>query len=114
MQWLASMLGVSDMTIRRDLGRLEASGMLRRTHGGAVGGDVRLMEVPFGPRKSEHAREKQAIAMAAVNLVKPGENLILDAGSTTYMIAVLLKNRHLQGLTGVSQAKVGDLKGSWG
>lgn len=96
---LAGMLHVSEMTIRRDLRQLECSGLLRRTHGGAVASDRLLVETPYRAKRHEHVRQKQAIAGAAVALIKPGESVILDAGSTTYFIAMLLKNRPPDDLT---------------
>ncbi len=99
---LAGMLRVSEMTIRRDLRQLECSGLLRRTHGGAVANDRLLAETPYRAKRHEHVRQKQAIARAAVDLIKPGESIILDAGSTTYFIAMLLRNRPPDGLTVVT------------
>jgi DeoR family fructose operon transcriptional repressor len=99
---LAGMLRVSEMTIRRDLRQLECLGLLRRTHGGAVANDRLLVETPYRAKRHEHVRQKQAIAGAAVALIKPGESIILDAGSTTYFIAMLLKNRPPDSLTVVT------------
>lgn len=99
---LAALLRVSEMTIRRDLRQLESSGLLRRTHGGAVANDRLLVETPYRAKRHEHVRQKQAIAGAAVDLIKPGESVILDAGSTTYFIATLLKSRPPDGLTVVT------------
>jgi len=89
---LADMLGVSQMTIRRDLDRLEYSGQVRRTHGGAVLADRMVFEFNFVNRRLANQTAKRAIAAEAVKFVKPGNRLILDNGTTTLELAHLLKD----------------------
>jgi DeoR/GlpR family transcriptional regulator of sugar metabolism len=93
---LASRLNVSRETIRRDLKQLEAAGLIRRTHGGALVGPS-ISEQPFRDRLAARTAEKQAIATAAVDLVKPGDCCFIDAGSTTSAFA-----KALAGVEGVS------------
>ncbi|MEB8431432.1 DeoR/GlpR family DNA-binding transcription regulator [Cocleimonas sp. KMM 6892] len=79
---LAEFLSVSRETVRRDLLELENSGLIDRVHGGAVlanKGD----EAPFEKRKNVQTRAKQDIARKAVSLIKPGESIMVDAGTTT-------------------------------
>ena len=90
---LAELLGVTPMTIRRDLSELEREDMLRRVHGAAVLGSER----GYAEKAGERRDEKRAIAERAVSLVRPGDTLFLDAGTTTYEIAQLLLD--FEGLT---------------
>jgi DeoR/GlpR family transcriptional regulator of sugar metabolism len=87
---MAAVLGVSEMTIRRDLDRLEANGYVRRTHGGAVLAERLVFEFGFAARRQANHAAKAAIAAAAVKLIRPGDRLILDAGTTTLELARLL------------------------
>ena len=78
---------VSEMTIRRDLALLEQLGYLTRTHGGVIARNRLFLENSFPQREKEHIAEKKAIARRAVQIVQPGENVILDTGTTTLYIA---------------------------
>jgi len=86
-------LGVSPATVRRDLEALERLGQLRRVHGGAVSVETRLEEPLFEDKAATAARQKHRIARAALALVKPGEALYLDGGSTVLELARLLRGR---------------------
>ncbi len=88
---LSDTLGVSDMTIRRDLGRLHQRGLLEKTYGGAAalpGGA--LHEPGFRTKSAQMQLQKSAIAAAAAELVMPGTAIGLSAGTTTYMLALRL------------------------
>ena len=85
-QRIANELGVSRETVRRDVLRLEASGDLRRVHGGILAG-VAEAEPPLQLRTKTNALEKRAIVRAAARLVLPGQSLFIDAGSTVSMLA---------------------------
>jgi DeoR/GlpR family transcriptional regulator of sugar metabolism len=85
-------LGVSEMTIRRDLAMLEKSSDVRRTHGGAVVAERMVFEFSYAVRQRERIKEKQEIAAAARKLVQPGQRVILDTGTTTLLLATLLKD----------------------
>jgi DeoR/GlpR family transcriptional regulator of sugar metabolism len=78
---------VSEMTIRRDLAYLEELGYVTRTRGGVVAKNRLFLESSFPQREKEHTEEKKAIAARAVELILPGENVILDTGTTTLYIA---------------------------
>ena len=87
---IAGMLHVSDMTVRRDLDALEAQGLIRRTHGGAVLLDPNIsVRDPYilGEQTTKNAREKNLIGIKAASLVQPHETIFLDSGSTTPFIA---------------------------
>src|SRR5262245_63473292 len=90
---LTSELGVSDMTIRRDLDALTQQGLLTKVHGGAtLAHDVQAttLEPGFLAKSSEQTAEKQAIAAAAATLVRPGTAIGLTAGTTTWHLAARL------------------------
>lgn len=90
---LRAELGVSLATIRRDLDALEAEGVLRRVHGGAVASDERPVELRFDDKAGARAAEKARIAAAAAALIGTGETLYLDSGSTVLALARLLAAR---------------------
>ena len=90
---LATAFHVSAPTVRADLTRLEDQGLLRRTHGGAIPISHTLYEPPYAQRQVMRYDEKRAIARLAASRVKDGETVMLDAGTTTHEIAILLKER---------------------
>lgn len=89
---LSENLGVDASTIRRDLDGLVRSGQAERTHGGArpVGGAV--FEIPYAIKEHERRDQKVAIARLAAERVKEGDSVILDSGSTTFQVAMALRN----------------------
>jgi len=89
---LAKELGVSEMTIRRDLAALEAKAQIQRTHGGAVLTERMILEFDYRERLELNRDAKRAIADEARKLVQPGQRLILDTGTTTLELATLLKD----------------------
>lgn len=90
---LAQELGVSEMTIRRDLERLAREGHLVRTYGGATAAAGLIHEQPFAAKAVSHTEEKERIGRAAAALVRDGDVVLLDAGSTTLATARCLKGR---------------------
>jgi len=94
---LAQKLGVSEMTIRRDLEWLSRKGQVVRTYGGAAPAAGLIGELPYAAKAVEHTEEKARIARAAAALVQEGDVVLLDAGSTTAAVARQLKGR--RGLT---------------
>ena len=92
---LVDMLGVSDMTVRRDLDTLARQGMLEKVHGGATAiADPSTSEPAFAEKSLRERAEKEAIAREAARLVRPGAAIGLSAGSTTWMLA-----HHLRGIS---------------
>lgn len=79
---LATCLGVSEVTARRDLLELEKAGYLKRVHGGAVKAPGRSTGRPYRVREKAATDRKQAIAVAAAQLVTSGDAIALDSGST--------------------------------
>lgn len=100
---IAAQLGVSEMTVRRDLTELEKEGRLARTHGGAVSTDLttivepglsattsRLNEPTFQARLAKNALPKRLIAEAAAQVASGLRTVALDVGTTTFLLARLL------------------------
>ena len=110
---LAREFDVSEMTIRRDLRRLERDGFVRRTYGGATTHLVRAFEVGVNARVLQHAREKRAIALEAVKHIGDVRVLFVGIGTTVEQFARLLPPR--DGLTVVtSSLAVASLLGTRG
>jgi DeoR/GlpR family transcriptional regulator of sugar metabolism len=85
---LMRQLGVSDMTVRRDLEALEAQGHLVKVHGGAtLLRDSAVHEPGFDTKRALEHEAKLAIARAAAALVEPGMAVAVSAGSTTYEVS---------------------------
>jgi DeoR/GlpR family transcriptional regulator of sugar metabolism len=90
---LAKAFGVTTETIRRDLDALSADGRLARTYGGAAAArDAR--EPAFHERQNRLVEERSRIGARAAALIKPGDVLMIDSGSTTLHFA-----RHLASLS---------------
>ncbi len=96
-------LGVSDMTVRRDLEVLDDQGLLEKVHGGATAlAGSALFEPGFTAKSSLQQAEKDAIADAAAALVEPGMAIGVSAGTTTYALAQRLAE--IPGLTVVTNS----------
>jgi len=93
----------SQVTIRKDLEVLHATGKIHRTHGGALPAHEGALEDPTLREKEKlHRKEKIQIASAAAEMVEEGQVVILDSGTTTTAIARAL--RHYQNLTIITNA----------
>jgi DeoR family transcriptional regulator of aga operon len=100
---LADRFGVSVVTVRSDLGALEALGRVRRVRGGAVPSGGLRHEPPLELAARENERQKAAIAAYAASLVQPGQVVVLDVGSTTTAVALeLVARRDLHDVTVVT------------
>lgn len=89
---LARRLGVSLETIRRDVKPLSEAGKVVRIHG-AVGLTGQIGEAPFDKRMRENAAAKQAIARAVADMIRDGDSVMLDTGTTTSFVARELTRR---------------------
>lgn len=98
-------LEASPATLRRDLDRLESSGVIERVRGGAKiaqdasANHTELQGAPFDQNITLHTAAKQAIGEAAASLCRPGEAVIIDGGSTTLQMCQHLGALNLQVLT---------------
>jgi DeoR family transcriptional regulator, fructose operon transcriptional repressor len=90
---LSELVDASSSTVRRDLSVLEARGVLRRTHGGARLVNPPSEEFIFTARDTHQLPEKEAIAKACAELIRPNQSLILDAGTTVYHVARYLESK---------------------
>ncbi len=91
---LSAQLGTTPATVRRDLEKLENEGAARRVHGGAYPGSTNAgVEVEFSLRMNFHPEAKRRIAAQAAALIKEGETVYLDAGTTAFMVAQELEGR---------------------
>src|SRR5687767_10233391 len=97
---LATSVGASVSTVRRDLAALEENGVVRRTHGGA-----RLIQAPksdefvFNVRDTRQVSEKESIGAACAALVHAGQNVIIDSGTTCFHVAKHLDEKVAQVIT---------------
>src|SRR3990172_12287217 len=84
---LARELGVSEMTIRRDIRRLERDGFVRQTYGGATAHLTRSFDLAFNARALERTREKRLIGMRATSLLGGARTIYLGIGTTAEQFA---------------------------
>jgi len=102
---LSAHLGVSEVSIRRDLQRLEKQGLLKRVHGGAVSISPETQGSLIQARLLDNRDKKARIGQAAASLISEGERIIMDSGSTTLQVAhsicgELLNSGNLTVITG--------------
>jgi len=90
---LASLFETSEVTIRNDLSEMESLGLLRRVHGGAVSTKKAYYEMSLNDRMDVNKEEKIRIAKACANLIKDGDTLMIDSGTTTCYLARELSER---------------------
>ena len=101
---LVGLTGASEATIRRDITALNDVGQLRKVRGGAerLHGEHSinsLMTPAFEETRLQNLAAKRAIAQAAANLVKDGEAIIVNGGTTTYCLGPYIAERKLHVLT---------------
>jgi DeoR/GlpR family transcriptional regulator of sugar metabolism len=99
---LTELLGVSDMTVRRDLEQLSSEGAARKVHGGAVLAGQVAFEPGFAAKSQLSQPAKQAIAQRAASLIRSGAAIALSAGTTTWAMAQYLTT--VQALTVVTNS----------
>lgn len=96
---LCNKYNVSEMTIRRDLTSLQNQGLLKRTYGGAIPTEPAFFEISQRAKLSMFIEEKKQIGVYCANLVRDGDVVLLDSGTTTLQIAKALKGRPITVLT---------------
>jgi DeoR family transcriptional regulator of aga operon len=85
---LSQSLGISQITIRKDLEHLQSRGLVQRTHGGALRiQSSALFDPSLQEKQKQHSQEKHRIALAAAKMVEEGQCVMLDSGTTTTAIA---------------------------
>ncbi len=91
--FLAGRLGVSDETIRRNIKPLAAKSLVRKVHGGVLlVENLTVTEQPFQSRMDQNADIKQRLAQRVREMIKDGDSLFLDIGSTTAYVAQALRH----------------------
>lgn len=89
---LAQHFGVSEQTVRRDIITLDREGRLRRYHGGA-GLPITPQRLAYAEKKVTRTEAKERIAERVSALIKDGESVFLDVGTTAEAIAEVLSRR---------------------
>ncbi len=84
---LSKLFEVSDVTIRNDLAQLENKGFLIRTRGGGIKTQRTGIDYKLTEKAKKHSVEKQAIGKKAAELIKDGDTIIIDSGTTTLELA---------------------------
>jgi DeoR family fructose operon transcriptional repressor len=84
---LSKRFGISEVSIRRDLERLEQLGLIKRVHGGAVAVPQASTGFSHTAKARCHIEEKERIGRAAADLIQNGDRLIFDSGSTVAQVA---------------------------
>jgi DeoR/GlpR family transcriptional regulator of sugar metabolism len=90
---LAEEFGVSEMTVRRDIRRMERDGFLRQTYGGAIAHVTRSLELAFNARALQHATAKRLIGIEAARLIGDVATMFLGIGTTVEQFALFLPRR---------------------
>lgn len=90
---LGEEFGVTEETIRRDLEKLDAEGLAKKTYGGAVAVRKNTLDLPFNVRKGVNTAEKQYIADLVSSRISDGDTIIVDASSTAMFIVKMIKDR---------------------
>lgn len=91
---LCQQFGISESTARRDLQEMEDAGLIQRTHGGAISARLGI-ELSFREKEIQGLEEKRKIAQLASELVREGETVLLDSGTTTLEIARRLAGKKI-------------------
>jgi len=87
---MAEALGTTEITLRRDLHVMAKDGLLVRTHGGAIRPSGVGHEPSYSEKAQQAGAEKAAIARLALEMIRPGDSIVLGPGTTTLALARLL------------------------
>lgn len=93
---LSRKLGVSEVSIRRDLSFLEKQGLLKRVHGGALALPLVRYEQSYREKAHQHIVEKERIGRAAARLIQENGQFILNSGTTVLQVARNIPSQILQ------------------
>lgn len=92
---LVEVTNTSESTIRRDLTFLENINMLKRIHGGATLAKGRLLEQSYAEKEVQSVNEKRLIAKYAASLIKDGDCIYLDAGTSTFEMIQFIDKKNI-------------------
>jgi DeoR family transcriptional regulator, aga operon transcriptional repressor len=102
---LATRFGTSTVTIRNDLETLARNAVIARSHGGALPVTQAVTnDIPLNIKETRSHPQKVRIGQAAAKLIRDGETIILDSGSTTVEIARQIRQMKFESLTVVTNA----------
>jgi len=99
---LAKRFGVSMQTVRKDLRFLTERGVMARAYGGAIDSKVvggPMAEAPYEAKRTSHLEEKRRIGQRAAAMVKPGDTIVIDSGTTGIALADALPNAEVTVVT---------------
>lgn len=96
---LATELGISEITARRDLNQLAADGLLYRTHGGAVKVNPQERPHAFVNKAAQNAEVKDAICRVAAAQIEDGDIIFMDCGSTVFRLCQFIRNKRIKVIT---------------
>ena len=101
---LATRFGTSTVTIRADLDALARSSAIARSHGGALPAAPATTDTPLNIKETRWHAQKLRIGQAAAKMIRDGETIILDSGSTTVEIARQIRQLKFESLTVITNA----------
>lgn len=96
---LADLLQTSEMTVRRDLVQLAASGLVYRTRGGAMKVSLAADSVPFVNKTAVNAAQKDYICQLAAGKIQEGDTIFMDCGSTVFRLCPFIRNKRITVVT---------------
>ncbi|MBN8826857.1 MULTISPECIES: DeoR/GlpR family DNA-binding transcription regulator [unclassified Spirosoma] len=96
---LAELLQTSEMTVRRDLTQLAASGLIYRTHGGAMKVSLATDKHRFANKTAVNAERKDYICQLAANEIQEGDVIFMDCGSTVFRLCPFIRNKRITVIT---------------
>lgn len=108
---LAKLLATSEMTVRRDLVQLAASGLLYRTRGGAMKVSAATDSFRFAHKAAVNAERKDYICQLAAKEIQDGDVIFMDCGSTVFRLCPFIRHRRITVITN-SLPVVAELMGS--
>ena len=88
---LAREFDVTEETIRRDIEKLEREGLATKTYGGAVSTSMQGKDLPYKIRKKSNVEPKTKIAQLVASMIKDGDQIMLDASSTSLYVVRQIK-----------------------
>jgi DeoR family fructose operon transcriptional repressor len=96
---LAELLQTSEMTVRRDLVQLAASGLIYRTRGGAMKVSLATYKHTFANKTTVHAERKDYICQLAAQDIQEGDVIFMDCGSTVFRLCQFIRNKRITVVT---------------
>lgn len=96
---LADLLQTSEMTVRRDLVQLAASGLLYRTRGGAMKVSLATDQFQFANKTAVNAERKDYICQLAAQEIQEGDVIFMDCGSTVFRLCPFIRNKRITVIT---------------